>query len=198
MNTQIMNEIVNGHSFVDLGLPSGLLWATCNVGADSPEQAGLYFAGDEVKGYTAEQVADGERKFDYQSYSNQLLRSTLAPQEDAAHANMGGKWRMPTKEEFQELIDNCTSEWTEDYNGTGVAGRLFTSKTNGNSVFFPAAGLRDNINGSLIYVSLVGYYWSASPRNNYYGHDLDLDSSTWYWGNFSRSYGFPVRAVLEE
>ena len=195
MITQNINGTENGHSFVDLGLPSGLLWATCNVGADSPEQAGLYFAGDEVKGYTAEQVADGERKFDYQSYSNQLLRSTLAPQGDAAHANMGGKWRMPTKEEFQELIDNCTSEWVDDFGGTGMTGRVFTSKKNRNSIFFPAAGFGQD--SSVCDVYSDGLYWSTSWYSTSRSWYLEFDRMYAGMSNYQRYYGQSVRGVCE-
>lgn len=100
-------NICNGVTFVDLGLPSGLLWATCNVGASSPEQAGLYFAWGETTGYTAEQVARGERLFFQGTYGARYIEDNLTLEQDAAHVNLGGDWRMPTKAEFQELIDNC-------------------------------------------------------------------------------------------
>ena len=96
----------NGHGFVDLGLPSGTLWATCNVGATSPEQAGLYFAFGETKGFTAEQVESGERAFDDESYTAPSVSDNLTLEQDAAHVYMGGKWRMPTKKDWWELLDN--------------------------------------------------------------------------------------------
>ena len=187
----------NGHEYVDLGLPSGLLWATCNVGATSPEQAGLYFAFGETTGYSAEQVEKGVRKFNKTSYKAKQFTSDLTLEEDAAHACMGGKWRMPTMAECQELIDNCDAMWTENYGGTGVKGSAFTSRVNGNSVFFPAAGLCSD--SSVINVDSCGYYWSAS-RN--------LFSGVWYLyfnsGNFLVDYlcyywyfGYSVRGVCK-
>ena len=131
----------NGHEFVDLGLPSRTLWATCNVGATSPEQAGLYFAFGETTGFTAEQVKNGERAFNDKSYKAKDISTNLTLEQDAAHVHMGGKWRMPTYDEFQELIENTTSTWVSNYMGKGIKGRLFTSKVNRNSIFFPAAGI---------------------------------------------------------
>ena len=150
----------NGHEFVDLGLPSWTLWATCNVGATSPEQSGLYFAFGETTGFTAEQVKKGERSFDSASYTAPSVSENLSLEQDAARANLGGNWRMPTKRQFTELIGNCNVTWTKDYNGTGVAGKVFTSKVNGNSVFFPAAGYCDN--SCVFIVGAYGDYWSAS------------------------------------
>ena len=122
---------VNNHAFVDLGLPSGNLWATCNVGASSPEQAGLYFAWGETTGVTAEQVENGERKF---NESLKEIKENLALNQDTAHLNMGGSWRMPTKIDFHELLEN-TSHEIKNLNGTNVF--LFTSNINGNSIFLP-------------------------------------------------------------
>ena len=104
----------NGHEFVNLGLPSGLLWATCNIGATSPEQTGLYFAFGETTGYSAEQVKKGERSFDSESYTAPSVSENLNLEQDAAHVNLGGKWRMRTKAEYQEVIDNCDAVWTEN------------------------------------------------------------------------------------
>ena len=134
----------NGYEFVDLGLPSRTLWATCNIGATSPEQTGKYFAWGETVGYTAEQVKNRERSFSELSYKSKhaaSINANLNIGQDAARSYMGGKWRIPTYDEFQELIDNCDGVWTENYNGTGVTGHIFISKINGNSVFFPVAGI---------------------------------------------------------
>lgn len=130
----------NGYEYVDLGLPSGLKWATCNVGASSPEEYGLYFAWGETTGYTAAQVKAGERVFSsmvYKAGSAASISTDLTLEQDAARTNLGGNWRMPTRAEIKELINNCDTIWTDDYNGTGVAGQLLTSKVNGNSMFFP-------------------------------------------------------------
>ena len=186
------------YEYVDLGLPSGLKWATCNVGATSPEQAGLYFAWGETQGYTAEQVTSGVRAFSQDVYNSgpaASISANLTIEQDAAHVNMGGSWRMPTKDEFQELIDNCNIVWTSDYNGTGVKGRMFTSKVNGNSVFFPAAGYCNN--SSMTRVGKIGECWSAS---------WESCCGTWvlYFNDMYHSingglgyYGVSVRGVCE-
>ena len=186
----------NGHEFVDLGLPSGALWATCNVGATSPEQAGLYFAFGETTGFTAEQVENEIRKFDSASYTAPSISGNLTLEQDAAHFYMGGQWRMPTKDEYQELIDNCNVVWTADYNGTGVAGRVFTSKINGNSVFFPAAG---RCGGSSVGgVGWYGYFWSASwgsPSNAWRMHFDSRGQGVYYY--YGRFCGLSVRGVCK-
>ena len=188
----------NGYEYVDLGLPSGLKWATCNVGASNPQDAGLYFAWGETTGYTAEQVTGWVRAFDQDTYntgSAATISADLTLEQDAAHVNMGGNWRMPTKIECKELIDKCTSTWTDDYNNTGVAGRVFTSKTNGNSVFFPAAGACDvfsvNVQGS------YGNYWAASWTSQDHSWRMYFYSGgiTTYYG--TRFYGQSVRGVCE-
>ena len=190
----------NGYEYVDLGLPSGLKWARCNVGATSPEQAGLYFAWGETKGYTAEQVTAGERVFSLSVYSSgpaASIAKDLSPADgnDAARVNLGGNWRMPTKDEYQELIDNCNVMWTNDYNGTKVSGRLFTSKVNGKWVFFPAAGRCDGSSDNK--VGLIGRFWSASWNSSshawgfrFYTRDVNVRDE-------DRSYGFAVRGVCE-
>ena len=185
----------NGHEYVDLGLPSGLLWATCNVGASSPEQSGLYFAWGETVGYTADHVKSGERSFDDKSHKAKVISIIFSLKQDTANHYMGGKWRVPTKDEWRELLDNCDTDWTDDYNGTRVAGRVFTSKINGNLVFFPAAGRC--LNSSVSHIGPRGYYWSASWYSS---------SSTWYlcfgyglynMGISSMYYGQSVRGVCK-
>ena len=185
----------NGHEFVDLGLPSGTLWATCNVGATSPEQTGLYFAFGETTGYSAEQVKKGKRSFDSASYTAPSVSENLNLEQDAAHVNLGGNWRMPTDGECQELIDNTTQTWTNDYNGIGVAGKVFTSKVNGNSVFFPAAGYCDSsyVDG----VGSYGYYWSASWYSSSNAWYLDFGSGVQGLDYYDRYCGQSVRGVCE-
>ena len=124
----------NGYEYVDLGLPSGLKWATYNLGATSPEEYGLYFAWGETTGYTTEQVTLGVKTFTKDEYNRgpaASISADLTLEQDAAHVNMGGNWRMPTKDECQELLDNCDDSWTDKYNGTEVDGWVFTSKVNG-------------------------------------------------------------------
>ena len=185
----------NGHEFVDLGLPSGTLWATCNVGATSPEQAGLYFAFGETKGYTAEQVTSGVRAFNSASYTASKIFYELTLEDDAAHTCMGGKWRVPTEAEWQELIDNCNVVWTDDYNGTGMGGCIFTSKVNGNSVFFPAAGYCDN--SSVVDMGERGSYWSSTCLSSC-AWGLGFGSGDKCLGRNSMYYGFSVRGVCEK
>ena len=188
-----------GHEFVNLGLPSGTLWATCNVGATSPEQAGLYFAWGETTGYTADQVKNGEHSFSDLSYKSRYVASinaNLNIGQDAARSYMGGKWRIPTYDEFQELIDNCDGVWTENYNGTGVKGSIFTSRVNGNSGFFPAAGYCDG--SSVISVGSYGYYWSASGGALSLAWYLRFGSGYQGLNGYYRYYGYPVRGVCKK
>ena len=185
----------NGHGFVDLGLPSGTLWATCNVGAKEAEQAGLYFALGETTGFTAEQVKSGVRKFNSASYTAPSVSGNLTLEQDAAHVNLGGNWRMPTKAECQELLDNCNVVWTNDYNGTGIKGRTFTSKVNGNSVFFPAAGCCEL--SSVYDVGSEGRFWSASWYSSSGAWYLGFDSRDQYVSASRRYSGQSVRGVCE-
>ena len=201
--------VVNGEKFlhkpesaestaVDLGLPSGLKWATCNVGASSPEQSGLYFAWGETTGYTAEQVTSGVRVFNKDVYNAgpaASISADLTLEQDAAHVNLGGNWRMPTKAEYQELLDNCNVVWTDDYNGTGVAGMVFTSKVNGKSVFFPAAGVC--INSSVDIVGSYGDYWAASWDLSSRAWRLRFDSESQNLNSYYRYYGHSVRGVFK-
>ena len=126
----------NNYKYVDLGL--SVKWATCNVGAENPEDYGLYFAWGETVGYTAEQVKSGARKFDPASYkagSAASISTDLTLSQDAAHVNLGGNWRMPTKSEFQELLDNCDVTWVSSYMGKGMTGKLFTSSSSSSKAY---------------------------------------------------------------
>ena len=118
-------------------------------------------------------------------------QTTLFPEDDAATANWGSGWRMPTKEEWQELYNNTTCTWTTQ---NGVSGRLFTA-ANGNSLFLPAAGWRRN--SSLYDAGSYGDYWSSSLYTDYPNDAwaLDFYSDTSYMDYFSRGGGFSVRAV---
>lgn len=160
------------YEFVDLGLPSGLKWATTNVGAEKPEDFGLYFAWGETEGYSG--ITDTKR-FNWPDYkwcggSERTLTKynpnssygtvdnikTLELVDDAAYTS-DNTCRMPTRAELEELKANTTSTW-ETLNG--VNGRRFTSKTNGNSIFVPAAGYCAY--GSVDYVGSSDYLWSSS------------------------------------
>lgn len=193
----------NGHPYVDLGLPSGLKWATCNIGAELPWETGLYFAWGETVGYTVSQVGGGERSFSssvYSSGSAASISTDLSPSDgnDAARVNMGGKWRMPTNAEFQELINNCTYTLTYDYNGTGVEGVVFTSKENENSLFFPLAGQWNNTN--LNGLGRAGIYWSASLFSSDKAWTISMVPGApqiVYEYKDPRYYGQSVRGVCE-
>ena len=183
----------NGHEFVDLGLPSGTLWATCNVGASSPEQTGLYFAWGETVGFAADEDWKLEKVFFWENYKGKEISSDLTLEQDAAHTCMGGNWRMPTKDEWQELIDNCNVTWVGNFNKTKVAGKLFTSKVNGNSVFFPADG-RCGI-ASVIGAGQFGDYWSATYLSKVTSYDFYFDSGNLYVSFDIRHHGRSVRGV---
>ena len=132
------------------------------------------------------------------SYGTVDNKTTLDPEDDAAIQIMGGDWRMPTATEFQELYDNTTNEWVEDYNGSGVNGMKFTSKTNGKSIFFPASG---GAYGTGVYNrGSYGYFWSSSlhPTDSYYGLELFFDSGGIVpQCSDDRLYGSCVRGVCE-
>ena len=171
------------HEYVDLGLPSGTLWATCNVGATTPEAYGDYFAWGET---TPKDIYSGD------TYTYSDNPEILPSDHDAATTNWGSDWRMPTQAEFQELLDNTTVTWTQQ---NGVYGRLFTG-SNGNSLFLPAAGCRSN--SSLYSAGSYGYYWSSSlntdnPSNAWL---LSFNSGNFSMYNNSRYVGRSVRPVL--
>ena len=162
------NGSANGHEYVDLGLPSGTLWATCNVGASSPEGYGDYFAWGEIhpKDYydwTTYLYCIGteynltkycnDSSCGYNGFTDNLTSLQLS--DDAARANWGAHWRMPTLEEWQELYQNTTGIWTTQ---NGVYGRLLTA-ANGKCLFLPAAG--DRYLSSLDYAGSDGNYWST-------------------------------------
>ena len=134
----------NGFEYVDLGLPSGTKWATCNVGANSETDYGLYF---ECGGIVGVDSLCCENDFDSNKIRYDVKeKATLHIDNDAAHMHMGGKWHMPTKEQFEELLDknNTTSIWLHDYCNSGVSGRLFRSRINNETLFIPANGFINN------------------------------------------------------
>ena len=201
---QLSFTTADDYVYVDLGLPSGLLWATCNVGADNPEDYGDYFAWGETQpkgtyNWSTYQYCNGSyntltkycnnSSYGYNGFTDNL--TTLLPEDDAATANWGSDWRMPTQEEWQELFDNTTSTWTTQ---NGVNGRLFTA-SNGNSLFLPAAGYRGS--SSLYYAGSYGFYWSSSLYTDYpyYAWDSGFGSDHYYVGGNYRYSGRSVRPV---
>ncbi len=179
------NEI-NGHEYVDLGLPSGLKWATCNIGANTPEAFGGYYAWGEI-----------ETKPEYLGYNwktnNIYMRDVSGnPNYDAAVANWGSTWRMPTTAEIEELITNCTCTKSSQ---NGVRGLLVTGK-NGKSIFFPEAG-----KGDYGYIS-GGSYWSSTPEYGAHAYafvfyDATYPDSVCYLSLNYRFEGLPVRPVSD-
>ena len=180
---------------VDLAMPSGVLWADKNIGATTPYEDGLYFSWGNITGHTGDDGYDFGTDNDgpYASTDGAALTGNIPTNGtyDAARHNMGAPWRMPTVGEFQELAANCDSEWTDE---DGVAGRRFTSRINGNSIFFPAAGNR--LGTGLYNHGSYGLYWSASLYSQTSGYYLHFYSEGIYPTNTDiRFYGFSVRAV---
>ena len=198
-------------TYVDLGLPSKTLWASCNIGAEKPEDYGDYFAWGETAGYN-----DGKTDFNWStykwcegskytmtkycnnsSYGNNGFtdnKTELDLEDDAAYVNWGPAWRMPSNEQFRELKNSeyTTTEWTTQ---NGVNGYKITSKSNGNSLFLPAAG--DRRDSSLSGAGSYGYYWSRTLHKGYPrdARGLDFSSGSIYTGNYGRYDGFSVRPV---
>ena len=178
--------------FVDLALPSGVLWAEKNIGASTPYEHGLYFSWGNVTGHAEGSGYDFSDAV-YAGTPGSSLTGNIPTNGtyDAARHNLGSPCRMPTVGEFQELNSNCTSEWTDE---DGVAGRRFTSNINGNSIFFPASG---DFNGTSLYSrGSSGLYWSSSYISATNAYLWDFNSSNVYPAYVSgRRYGFTARAV---
>ena len=182
----------NNHPhMIDLGLPSGTLWACCNVGATTPEGYGGYYAWGETEekywyDFNTYILCDG-----YYNTCHDLGDDIAGTEYDVAHVKWGGSWVMPSREQIEELPDRCTSEWVTE---NGVYGRRFTG-SNGGSIFLPAAGIRSN--GDLEIAGSLGSYWSSTQSSSlsYCASTLDFDSDFVYWGGYYRSSGHPVRPV---
>ena len=181
------NNTIAGHEYVDLGLPSGLKWATCNVGANTPHEYGDYFAWGETT-TKSNYVLDNSRTF-----GKSMGDISGNASYDAARANWGGTWRLPTKREMEELNNKCTWQWTTQ---SGVKGYKVTGP-NGNSIFLPTAGYclaseNDDIGRG-------GDYWSSTPNegNDYSAYYLSFfrDDNHVFWSR--RSLGRTVRPVSE-
>ena len=206
-NRPIATGSHNGYEYVDLGL--SVKWATCNVGADTPEEYGLWYPWGEV---------NNRGNFDWVSYKFYLYsrgschtvskyirdsehgtvdnRTILDLEDDVAHINWGCNWRMPTSAEIDELCDNCTSKWTSL---DGVPGCRFTSNKPGYTdrfIFLPAAGFRDDLNDSkYVKVGSLGLYWSNTLYYGGKGYCLALDHFGAGWDYHERYCGLTVRPV---
>ena len=206
--TTLINYLVFGvwpsddsHEWVDLGLPSGTLWATCNVGASAPEEYGDYFAWGEtepkeVYDWSTYKWCNGSyntltKYCTKSSYGTVDNKTELDPEDDAAYVNWGENWRMPTYDQQTELRTECIWTWTTQ---NGVNGRLVTGP-NGNSLFMPAAGYR--FGSSLSIAGSRGLYWSRTLYSSspYHACSMDFGSGGVNWDYYGRHDGFAVRAV---
>lgn len=178
-------NMVNGHEYVDLGLPSGLKWATCNVGASSPIEAGDYFAWGETSPKDSYTLSNSI------AYNKSIGQISGNPKYDAARANWGGTWRMPSSVECKELIDKCTWKWTSK---SGITGQEVTGP-NGNSIFLPAAGYYDGT--SLNASGTDGSYWSSTPYNSYYAYRIYFYDRNAFCNDAVIERGRSVRAVTD-
>ena len=197
------NDPYNGHEYVDLGLPSGLKWATCNVGANNPWEYGDYYAWGETEEksnyeWSTYKWGNGNyydlTKYCTDSYYGRVDNKTiLDPEDDVAHVKWGGTWRMPTFDEQKELLNKCTWTWTtlNGVNGYKVTG------PNGNSIFLPAAGYRFGpyAGGR----GVLGDYWSSSLNSDGSSGAFSLyfGSDGHDWGGNDRVSGRSVRPVSE-
>ena len=205
--TSGVNGTENGHEYVDLGL--SVMWATCNVGATKPEDYGDYFAWGETttkSDYTWKSLKYRTKGNSYENvkfskyvaekkYGTVDNKTRLELSDDAAHANWGGKWRMPTRAEQDELRENCTWTWTIQGGHTGYK---VTSKSNGNSIFLPATGHR--FGSSFIPAGSLGDYWSSSlnTSSNYDAYNINFHSGNVYkYTDYFRECGLSVRPVME-
>lgn len=208
------DNVPAGVEAVDLGL--SVKWASCNLGAKEPEEYGDFFAWGETEGYSINEKSCSWLGYKWGTDSKSLNKyntslsygrpvdnkSLLDMDDDAAHVNWGGTWRMPTEMEIYELCDENNSVWTWTTQN-GVNGYKVTSKTNGNSIFLPAAGYRNdstssNRNNSLGTVGSAGNYWSGSlSRKPYRANYLYFDSSgvDFDINGRDRCLGLSVRAV---
>lgn len=199
---------LNGHEYVDLGLPSGTLWATCNVGATKPEEYGDYFAWgetqpkDTIYEWSTYKYSNGhyltkycnDTTYGYNGFTDEL--TVLLPEDDAATANWGSGWCMPTYYQLEELCYYTSNTWTTQ---NGVNGRVFTA-TNGNSLFLPAAGYRDIF---FCDDGREGVYWSSSLSVDYssVAWRLDFVSDRCFISDrdgYYRVYGHSVRPVCSK
>ena len=191
----------NGHRYVDLGL--SVKWATCNVGAETETEHGEYFAWGETQPkeeyvFTNYKWCDGS----YNSHTKYCTdsrygtvdnKTIVEAADDAATVNWGGNWRMPTEEEVEELLDNCTWKWTKK---NGVNGYLITSKINGNIIFIPATGIR--IGNSLMGAGKYSSLWMNSLYTSllYNACNLSFSKDSITKGHSMRYIGLPIRPVF--
>ena len=219
----------DGHDYVDLGLPSGTKWATCNVGAATPQDYGNYYAWGEtttmeIGGWGSYKYGSGQEQLtkycDVSRYGKDGFtdsKTTLDLEDDAAYVNWGGKWRMPTQAQINELFNECYWVWTENYNNSNVKGcivykaKISNDKNKWNNknypssyilsdahIFLPAAGYRGS--GGLYSAGSDGKYWATGLIRTlpYYATQFIFNSDHRYNDRCdkSRCAGLSVRAVI--
>ena len=193
----------NGHEYIDLGL--SVKWATCNVGAETPEQEGSYYAWGEVNTKAFYNwntykwcygTSDSFTKYSDSSFGNSMKddKKSLELLDDAAHMTWNGAWRIPTYEEWKELLENCIWEFRKFKNKKGY---IITSRINGNSIFLPAAGgMEDN---EVEAVGISGFYWCNSiiggALHSYYASILHFNFDKVVMDYSSRECGLSIRPV---
>ena len=201
--------------FVDLGLPSGTLWSTKNIGATNGDTAeswyGNYYAWGETEtkndyssrtykyangGYNKFTKYCSKSNFGNNGFTDELIQ--LVPEDDVA-TQTNSAWRMPTKEDFEELIAGTTNSWVTDYKGiSDLNGRVFTSKVNGNMLFIPAAGYCSGSSVDYVgYVGSEGFLWSSSLDLGYpsYAYRLNFNSRSIQMLDCTRFAGGGVRPI---
>lgn len=210
---------IDGHEYVDLGLPSGTLWATCNLGASQPYEAGKYYAWGEVEekeDYSWEtykwcQGSDSTlTKYNLREKNGvEDNKTTLDPEDDAATVNWGENWQMPTVEDIKELYE-LNRWWVDNYKGTGVSGCMYLGK-NGKKLFIPVTG--HFYKKKLVTTPTQFNYFSASLLTDtcvsqyfgnmfYYTRAYTISKCEafygWWYGECFRFYGLPIRAVSKK
>ncbi len=178
---------INGYEYVDLGLPSGLKWATCNIGASAPNESGDYFAWGEINPKAEFTEANCT------SYGLNMEDIAGDPQYDAARANWGATWKVPSKKDFEELMNECTWEWMV-INGKGCKK---VTGSNGNYIILPITGYKY---GTSSYMDDFGYYWTSTPISTYeqFSYDFFFDQEyNLSMGFDERCYGQAIRPVSE-
>ena len=208
VHAQVISDDITEHDYVDLGLPSGTLWATCNIGASAPEECGDYFAWGETtpKVYygwsTYKWFATGASQTGFTKYCCDSSagyfdfadgKTELNPADDAATMNWGPNWQMPSDDQLNELDESCSWQWTQR---NGVNGYLITGP-NGKTMFLPLTGFY--VGSSRVRAGFDGEYWSRTLFTEYYSSSracyLTFYDEDWYWFATSRFYGLPVRPV---
>lgn len=208
VHAQVISDDITEHEYVDLGLPSGTLWATCNIGASAPEECGDYFAWGETtpKVYygwsTYKWFATGASQTGFMKYCCDSSagyfdfadgKTELNPADDAATMNWGPNWQMPSDDQLNELDESCSWQWTQR---NGVNGYLITGP-NGKTMFLPLTGFY--VGSSRVRAGFDGEYWSRTLFTEYYSSSracyLTFYDEDWYWFATARFYGLPVRPV---